>query len=114
MSPAQERTRDTIADQYKWNLTDLFPTDAAWRAEKDRLAGTFGEAAAFAGTLGQSPERLAAALSLQTAQQKAFGRLFVYANLAADQDTRVSANQARQTCKSTAFTAPSPLESGAG
>jgi oligoendopeptidase F len=94
VSPAQERTRDAIADQYKWNLTDLFPTDAAWRAEKDRFARTIGEAAAFAGTLGQSPERLASALALQAGQQKTFGRLFVYANLAADQDTRVSANQA--------------------
>jgi oligoendopeptidase F len=91
---AQERTRETIAEPYKWNLADLFPTEAAWRAEKDRLAATVGEAASFAGTLGQSPERLAAALALQTAQYKALGRLFVYANLSADQDTRVSANQA--------------------
>ncbi len=94
VSPAQERTRETIADQYKWNLADLFPSDAAWRTEKDRVAGSLGEADAFAGTLGRSPERLASALALQAAHQKALGRLFVYANLAADQDTRVSANQA--------------------
>ena len=35
---AQERTRESIADKYKWNLADLYPSDAAWRAEKDALA----------------------------------------------------------------------------
>ena len=36
LSPvAQERDRTKIADKYKWNLTDLYPSDAAWRTEKD-------------------------------------------------------------------------------
>jgi oligoendopeptidase F len=94
ITPAQERTRETTPEQYKWNLTDLYPNEAAWRAEKDRVAGTLAQAAPFVGTLGQSADRLAAALTLQATQQKALARLFVYANLSADQDTRVSANQA--------------------
>jgi hypothetical protein len=36
---AQERDREKIPDKYKWNLEDLYPTDAAWRAAKERLAG---------------------------------------------------------------------------
>jgi oligoendopeptidase F len=93
-APAQERTREAISDQYKWNLTDLYPNDAAWRAEKDRLAATLAQAKPFAGTLGQSADRLTAALQLQIEQQKTFGRLITYANLSADQDTRVSEKQA--------------------
>ena len=91
---AQERTREAISEQYKWNLSDLYANDAAWRAEKERLAATLPQAKPFAGTLGQSAERLSAALQLQTEQQKTLSRLFVYANLAADQDTRVSEKQA--------------------
>jgi oligoendopeptidase F len=90
---AQEPTRETIRETYKWNLGDLFPSEAAWRQEKDRIAGVLGEAKAFEGTLGQSAARLAGALDAQLAQQKAFSRLAVYAGLLADQDTRVSAAQ---------------------
>jgi hypothetical protein len=29
---AQERDRAKIPDTYKWNLADIYPPDAAWRA----------------------------------------------------------------------------------
>jgi oligoendopeptidase F len=90
---AQERTRESIPDKYKWNLSDLYASDAAWRAEKDALASTLGQAKAFAGTLGQSATQLAKALAVQSAQEKTLARLFAYANLAADQDTRVATYQ---------------------
>ena len=90
---AQQRTRETIDEKDKWNLADLYPSDAAWRTEKAKLAATFGQAKGFAGTLGQSASRLVKALSTQTAQEKTLARLFAYANLSADQDTRVSGYQ---------------------
>ena len=90
---AQERTREAIPDKYKWNLSDLYASDAAWRAEKDALASTLGQAKSFAGTLGQSASQLVKALAVQTAQEKTLARLFAYANLASDQDTRVSSYQ---------------------
>ena len=43
---AQERDRAKIPDQYKWNLADIYPTDAAWRAAKDKLARRAAAAAA--------------------------------------------------------------------
>ena len=89
----QERTRESLGDKYKWNLGDLYPSDAAWRAEKDALLPTLGEAKAFAGTLGQSASQLARALAAQAAQEKTLARLYAYANLAADQDTRVATYQ---------------------
>ncbi len=90
---AQERTRESVPAEYKWDLTDLYPSDDAWRAEKDRLAAEVSKAAAFKGTLGQSATRLQEALDLQASQERTLSRLFVYANLQADQDTRVSKNQ---------------------
>ncbi len=90
---AQERTREAIPDKYKWNLSDLYASDTAWRAEKDALASTLGQAKSFAGTLGQSASQLVKALAVQTAQEKTLARLFAYANLASDQDTRVASYQ---------------------
>ena len=79
--------------EIQWNLADLYPSDEAWRAEKEKLAASLGEAKAFAGTLGTSPAQLAKALATQSAQDKTLARLFAYANLLADQDTRVSGPQ---------------------
>ena len=90
---AQERTREAIPDAYKWDLADLYPSDEAWRAEKEKLAAALPQAAAFKGTLGQSPQRLLEALDLQASQEKTLARLYVYANLKADQDTRVAEHQ---------------------
>jgi oligoendopeptidase F len=84
----QPRTRQTTAEAFKWNLTELFPSDTAWQAEKTRLSAEFAKAREFKGTLSQSAARLQAALDLQTQQDKAFNRFAVYASLKADEDTR--------------------------
>ncbi|HEX7086050.1 MAG TPA: oligoendopeptidase F [Vicinamibacterales bacterium] len=93
MVGAQERTREEIPEKYKWDLTDLYASDAAWRAEKEQLQARLDEAAAFRGTVGQSAARLAEALELQASQEKTLARLYVYANLKADEDTRVAGPQ---------------------
>ncbi len=36
-SAAQERERSKVPVQYAWDLTALYPTDAAWRSEKETL-----------------------------------------------------------------------------
>jgi oligoendopeptidase F len=88
MTAQQPRTRQTTPDEFKWNLAEVFPTDAAWQTEKTRLAGEFAKAREFKGTLSQSATRLQQALDLQAAQDKALNRLAVYASLKADEDTR--------------------------
>ena len=90
---AQERTRATTPDAYKWNLTDIYPSDEAWQAERARLAKDLAGAAAFKGTLGQSAAKLQQALVLNDDQGKALSRLYTYAGLKADEDTRIAANQ---------------------
>src|SRR5262245_18492577 len=90
---AQERDRMKIPDKDKWNLTDLYPTDAAWRAAKDKLAGELPSIAQYKGKLTSSAATLADALERQSALSKDLGRLYVYAGLLADQDTRDSEHQ---------------------
>ena len=51
-SIAQERDRAKIPDKYKWNLADIYPTDAAWRAAKDKLQAELPAARAVQGQAG--------------------------------------------------------------
>ena len=90
---AQERDRTKIPDKYKWNLADLYPSDAAWRTTKDKFADESGQILQYKGRLTSSAAVLAQALEKQTALSKELGRLYVYAGLLADQDTRDSDHQ---------------------
>jgi hypothetical protein len=33
-----QKTREEIADKYKWNLTDIYKSDADWKKAKEALA----------------------------------------------------------------------------
>jgi oligoendopeptidase F len=92
----QERDRAKIPDKYKWNLADLYPSDDAWRAAKEKLILEIPKLGAFKGTLGSSPARLAEALETGNRVAKDFQRVYVYASMMSDQDTRVSKYQGMQ------------------
>ena len=94
LSGAQQRERASIPDRYKWDLSQIFPTDQAWRAAKDKLTGELPAIRAFKGTLGTSAQKLADALELTNRLSKDFSRIYVYASMMSDQDTRVSTYQA--------------------
>ncbi len=93
---AQQRERSAIPDRYKWNLAEIYPSEEAWRAAKDKLVAELPVIRPFKGTLGSSPQRLADALELSTRLAKEFTRLYVYASMMSDQDTRVSLYQGMQ------------------
>ncbi len=76
-----------------WDLTDLYPSDAAWAAERQAIAAALPGLDRFKGTLGQGAAQLKLALQTMSDLQRRLGRLAVYANLSADADTRVAANQ---------------------
>jgi len=90
---AQERDRSKIPDKYKWNLTDIYPSDAAWRAAKDAFAAEIPSLGKYKGKLMSSPSMLADGLETLSSKGKELGRLFSYASLLADQDTRDSGHQ---------------------
>src|SRR5437867_13186518 len=92
----QERDRAKVPDKYKWNLADLYPSDDAWRAAKDKLVEEIPKVSAFKGTLAQSPRRLADALDEANRLAKELQKVSVYAGLISDQDTRVSKYQGMQ------------------
>jgi oligoendopeptidase F len=90
----QERDRSQIPTQDKWDLTPLYPSDDAWRQAKDRLATELPKLAQFQGKLASSSTTLLAALDAMSSAGKDLGRLYLYASLSADEDTRDSKHAA--------------------
>jgi oligoendopeptidase F len=93
---AQTRERSEIPEQYKWNLGDIYATDDAWTAAKDALAARFDEITAFEGRLTESPQRLLACLKLNSEIDQELSKLYSYASMKSDQDTRESENQGKK------------------
>src|SRR5687767_3192691 len=96
MMTGQERDRAKIADTYKWNLADIYPDDAAWRARKEAITAELPKLRGYQGGLGASARGLADALELMSRLDKELSRLYVYASMASDQDTRLSEPQGMQ------------------
>jgi oligoendopeptidase F len=93
---AQVRERKDIPEKYKWNLADIYPDVAAWRAAKDKLAAEIPKLASYEGKLGSSPQALADALEQMSRLDKELSRLYVYASMLSDQDTREAEPQGMQ------------------
>ncbi len=69
-----------------WDLASLFGSDAEWEAALVAWEGRIGGFAAFAGTLGTAPERLAECLAFDIALDRDGDRLGTYAQLRASED----------------------------
>ncbi|HEV8394342.1 MAG TPA: oligoendopeptidase F [Vicinamibacterales bacterium] len=90
---AQERDRAKIPEKFRWDLGDIYRNEAAWRAAKDKLAADIPALGSFRSKLTGSPAALADALDRIYGASQELGRLYSYASLVADQNTRISANQ---------------------
>ena len=93
---AQQQERTKIPEKYRWDLSLIYPDDQAWRAAKDKLVAGIPAMSPFKGTLGSSAQKLADALELGSRISKEFSRLYVYASMRSDEDTRVSTYQGMQ------------------
>ena len=81
------RKRSAVAAEFTWDLTDIFPSDEAWRAEYEALRPYTEAVAAYQGRLGESAETLLAYFRLDDELNVRVGRLYGYANCKADEDT---------------------------
>ncbi len=105
-----------------WDLTQLYPDDAAWTAERLAVEQALPTIGAFKGRLGESAATLRTALQTISDLDRRVSRLGVYAGLKGDEDLSVSANQERRQLsialygklgEATAFVAPEVLGVGA-
>ena len=88
-----------------WDLTDLYPNDAAWEAERAAVAARLPEVAAFKGRLGEGAGTLRQVLQLQSDLGLKVARLYTYAGLKADEDLRNAPNQERRQKANDLYTA---------
>ena len=87
---AQTLERAEVSEQYKWKLEDLYPSDQAWNKTKQELVAQFDEVTGYQGKLAGSASELLACLEFDSRVSKEFGRLYSYASMKSDQDTRNS------------------------
>lgn len=87
---SQMKVRDELPAKYKWNLTDLYGSDDAWKAEKERLQQEIQKSAQYKGKLTQNATVLFEALDFNNKLVKEMVRLSSYASMKSDQDTRVT------------------------
>jgi len=88
ISTRAELSRNEIADNYKWNLADLYASDDDWVAAKAALLERLDEVEAFKGTLTSSAQHLLECLSWQSDVQKEATKLYIYSSMQSDLDTR--------------------------
>jgi oligoendopeptidase F len=93
---SQERERAQVPDRDKWDLTALYPSDAAWRQAKDAVAARLPGLAAHKGRLASSAAALQSALDDVFGVSKDLGRVALYASLLGDEDTRHAGHHAMQ------------------
>lgn len=80
--------RMEIEAKYKWNLADIYETEAAWKEAKEKLVEKLPDIEKFKGNLTESAENLLACLEFSSLVSKDAARLYTYANMHADLDTR--------------------------
>ena len=85
-----------LASPAQWDLTELYPNDAAWDEVRRAALAAVQKLPQYKGTLGQSPAALRAALQANSDLYRTVNRLSTYASLKADEDRRVAVNQEHQ------------------
>jgi oligoendopeptidase F len=90
---ARAAERSEIPEKYKWNLRDLFATEADWKKAKDGLAADIPNLTKYQGRLGESATVFLECLSTYMRMNQALERVYTYSSQTFDQDTRVNRSQ---------------------
>lgn len=83
-----QKSRNEIADKYKWDLSEIYRSDTEWRTAKDALAAKLPEIDKFRGTITKSAANLLKCLEFNSDISKEATKLSLYAGMNSDLDTR--------------------------
>lgn len=78
-----------------WNLSAIYASSKQWESDFDRLPKLANDFLSFKGTLGESPEAIAKALQADDDFSRLVEKLYAYAHMKSDEDTRDSEARAR-------------------
>ena len=104
-------SRDQIPEQYRWDLSSMYPNDEAFLKALEKAKRFPEQLSAFAGTIAQNPERLLAFLKLDDEVGIVLGKLVNYSQRKSDEDTRNSMYQDYAAQVMTLYTAIAGAES---
>ncbi len=87
----QQLTRDQVPVEETWNLEDLFPNPEAWESERQAVLDELARLEQLRGTLALGAQQVLEVLRLADELDQRVSKLYAYALLARDQDTRDTA-----------------------
>ena len=90
------KQRNEIEEKYTWDLTTIFLTDEAFEAELAQVSEEVKKAANLAGHLLDSADSLLKTTEVQLDLMRRIEKLYSYAHMKNDQDTRVAKYQEYQ------------------
>ncbi len=87
---SEEITRESISEKFKWKLEDLYPAKNEWQTGKSKIEGRIKDFAKLKGSIKKSGKDLLKILDEYSFLEKALMRLYAFAAMLSDQDTRES------------------------
>ena len=90
------KQRNEIEEKYTWDLSTIFPTDEAFETELAQVSEELKNASNLAGHLLDSAESLLRTTEIQLDLMRRIEKLYSYAHMKNDQDTRVAKYQEYQ------------------
>ena len=90
------KQRNEIEEKYTWDLSTIFPTDEAFEEELAQVSEEVKKAASLAGHLLDSADSLLTTTEIQLDLMRRIEKLYSYAHMKNDQDTRVAKYQEYQ------------------
>lgn len=94
MSDKNLKQRDQIPQEYKWNISAMYPDESKWEDDVAQCISRSENFKSFIGRLGDSSDILLEALTERDAIWQKLEHAFVYAAMKKDEDNRVDKYQA--------------------
>jgi oligoendopeptidase F len=88
------KERSEIDAEFKWDLTSMYPSIAAWEADIEKFEKMLPEITSYQGRLGKSGKVLLEALQKIEEVEIIIDNIYVYAGLKSNEDTRIGENGA--------------------
>lgn len=95
MAKIEIKERNEIEDKYKWNVADLYATEADWQKAKEGLHEDIKKVSGYKGRLGESAKTMLEYFEYSSSLNRRLAPLSIYASLIKDEDLRNAESIAR-------------------
>ena len=92
-APSGVPAREDISDQYKWKLSDIYPSDELWQADFANLKTSLTQIKQYQGRLAESAQTVAACFKLRDEMGIMAEKLYTFAHMHRDENSAVSKYQ---------------------